>query len=258
MPACPPPRITSKAGCGEKAVEVTCDPHMVAHAMELLTQPCMVVYYGLAGYFTFGFSTMHDASPPHLAMGYSVARCLPLLYLISYVIYSKAKKCGANCFFCKYILLGLVVSCVGEFLLQYDPHHFMHAVCLYTVAILLYTGGNYYKYKGSSLSKLILVWDVVFMAAMYMFVAGYLAAVVLFGYGAVTMAMVFFAVARYERERTAPAYLGASGCLLLQTSHALYALMEFSPTFQCEVNPQMVMVTFYLSQLAIGLSVHYC
>jgi len=245
-----------RAAGGGDGVEMVYDPDMVPRVGELLTQPSVAIYYCLAAYFSFGYAA--SASRSSQGLSFMVARCLPLLYLVAYVLWSRAYSCPTHRCFSQYCVAGLALSCGGEALMQHDPGSFTLVVCLYTCVHICYTGGLYCKYKGSSLAWLIIPLYALLVAAMYVFVTGAVAATVFIAYGVVTMAMAFLAVSRFERERTAPAYLGAAGIHLLMFAHALYALSEFSETFRGKVSPELVTMTSYLAQLGVGMSAHYC
>ena len=225
---------------------------MGCRLVQLLTDPRLVTYYVFALIYIVGYASVSKEQPR--VFMYSALRVLPLMYLMGYIIYSHHVLCN----YTKYIMVGLLMSAFAEALHIYDWGFFIHVVAIYSLVMMVYTGGMYCKYRGNRLSWLIVPVDLMVMIVLYFQVAGYLSPIVLFCFGFFTVAMAFFALARFEKERTAPAYLGAAGGILFQIHCFFYALGMFSPRFVCIVSQELVMLTYYLGQLGIGLSVHFC
>lgn len=225
---------------------------MVCRIIQLLSDPCIMTYYVFSAVYTAAYASV-SREQPRVVM-YSILRVLPLLYLIAYIAYSKA----VLCVYAKYICLGLFLTSLAEAAHVFDWDYFMHAVAIYSLAMCTYIAAMYCKYRGTRLSWLNIPLNVLCMLFLHFQVAGYLSPLILFFFGAFTAVMAFFALSRFEKERTAPAYLGAAGALLFQIYCFFYALGTFAPTFVCVVAPEMVMAIFYLAQLGIGLSVHFC
>ncbi|XP_005094397.1 uncharacterized protein LOC101861430 [Aplysia californica] len=243
-------------GKSKSKIEIVCDPDIVGRTYQLVTEPNAITYYVLAAYYTFAFAPyVRDEVEVFTT---SVLKALPLLFYVTVIRFTQTYSCRNHSSYCKYVAIGLLLSACSDGILSYNSDYFIHAVTLYSLSNLCYIGALYQYYNGAGLSWAVFPVNMILMYGLYRLVSGYLSGLVLFVYGCFLTVTTFFAFARFKSNRTAPAYLGVVGAILLQFSNALYAIGEFAPGYTCLVSPELIMMTYYLAQLGFGLSVRYC
>lgn len=233
---------------------VVCDPDMIARTIKLMTQPTVWTYYVLAAFYVFGFAA-DSQQYRHVAL-YSALQMLPTLYLLTTLICS-TYLCQTGDNYVWYVVIAILVSAVADGFLVYEPDYFVYVVFLYTVVLISLIAGLLTKFNGASYS-----WGIVVVMALLLWcisklVEGYLSVLVVYCYGFFMTGFVLLALARYERQRTGPAYLGAAGAVLLVFAHSLYTLGEFAPQFVCVISPELVQMIGYMAMLCIAQSSHF-
>ncbi|XP_002731331.1 lysoplasmalogenase TMEM86A-like [Saccoglossus kowalevskii] len=190
----------------------------------------------------------------------AVVKILPILSLGGFILIHRVSFPSLHRF--SYgILAGLFFSCFGDIFLVFKENYFIHGLCAFAIAQLIYAINFGFKpFKWSVLLVLSLLSFAVYVI-LYPSLFGplvYLAAVyiTLLGY------MTWRAIARlqfFERRWTWSKMSGCFGAVLFSISDLLIGLNKF--VFPVPYVRVIVMLTYYTAQLGIVLSVvdyHKC
>jgi uncharacterized membrane protein YhhN len=180
------------------------------------------------------------------------AKCLPIVCLWAFVY-----KQGIHRSYNRFILAGLVASCLGDALLVYKREYFTEGLMAFAVAISIYSLAFGLRPFGAKIGAVMAPIGVLCYLLIYPGLSGVMAWLCLI-YTALMTLMCWRAIVRavqflVDRKRFPWALsLIAGGCLFV-ISDVVLAVNKFR--FPIPSGDHIIMITYYAAQLSISLSV---
>lgn len=182
-----------------------------------------------------------------------VIKCLPIISLIVFVLLH-GMSLGDEYTFSRRILTGLVLSCLGDALLNW-PQYFLHGMAAFGAAQIMYTAAFGFKPLNATLGAAIYTFGAIAAIILMPGLPGILVVAVPL-YDILLMTMVWRATARvqfFEELWTWTKLCSCAGGIVFAISDTLIGFHYFHKPIPYA--QALIMITYYAAQLGIALSV---
>ncbi|RUS83636.1 hypothetical protein EGW08_008604 [Elysia chlorotica] len=247
-----PPRSTKGERPGTQ-----CVPDIITRTFDLVTSKAVVPFYILAGGYSFVYASKANTAPTPRPPDYVVFAVLPLIYLMELVRHPPQTICPFHDHARRYILLGLIVCCIGDGLMAYNPD--VHLVCWFgmtCIGFFFYSIAFFQYYRPGHWAKFVFPVSLIVTIVLIYMIGELKPACAVLIFSIFLTVLGFFALARLESCRTGPAYLGWAGVKLFALSSLLLALNLLVPSLESPISNTVVTMSYFLAQLGIALSTY--